>query len=333
MRQRPDPMSPIRCPELGQCGRPARDWLSGFTLVELLVVIAIIGILIAMLLPAVQAAREAARRTQCTNQLKQIGLALLNYHDTFSTFPAGTSTSLPGNCQPDASGKPQSDCRGNAMYVAILPYLEMGTLEERYDYESKWGWASQSRMGGTQVPLYRCPSQSEWGKYENRRDYFGVVGGAELHSHGWLGDVFIDGLFGINFWIPIRSIKDGTSMTLAVGESVHPSRFGMGSGYDNPNLGGPALWYIAADCRPGCPENDRSHARALLSTKHSINSEIFPIERGENNDIPFGSKHPGGASFVFADGHVQFLSETIDLNTYQWLSSYNGEELIRGTSY
>lgn len=103
-----------------------RKKLRGFTLVELLVVIAIIGILIALLLPAVQSAREAARRMQCSNGLKQIGLALLNYESTHGRFPAGAAVSIPEQCN-------SLDCRGNPMYVAILPYLELGSIEQQYN--------------------------------------------------------------------------------------------------------------------------------------------------------------------------------------------------------
>ncbi|MCS7305653.1 MAG: DUF1559 domain-containing protein, partial [Thermoguttaceae bacterium] len=100
-----------------------RPVLHGFTLVELLVVIAIIGILIALLLPAVQAAREAARRAQCSNNLKQIGLALHNYHSAFRCFPAGSVVNVPTAC---SSG----DCRGTSMMVVILPYLEQSAIEQ-----------------------------------------------------------------------------------------------------------------------------------------------------------------------------------------------------------
>ena len=106
-----------------RCSNP-----KGFTLVELLVVIAIIGILIALLLPAVQAAREAARRMQCTNNLKQIGLALHNYHSTHNCFPAGDSIGIPSQCDNGA------DCRGNPIWIVLLPYLEMGNIVSDYDH-------------------------------------------------------------------------------------------------------------------------------------------------------------------------------------------------------
>jgi type II secretory pathway pseudopilin PulG len=105
------------------------------TLVELLVVITIIGILIALLLPAVQAAREAARRMHCTNNLKQIGLALHNYHAAMGCFPASDAIGANQNGGPEPE-----DWRGNPLYVAILPYLELRNVESHYNYSGVWGW-------------------------------------------------------------------------------------------------------------------------------------------------------------------------------------------------
>ncbi|MEX0865883.1 MAG: DUF1559 domain-containing protein, partial [Pirellulales bacterium] len=154
--------------------------LHGFTLVELLVVIAIIGILIALLLPAVQSAREAARRVQCSNNLKQIGLALLNYEFTYGAFPAGASISIPEQC----SG---NDCRGNPMYVAMLPFLELRNIEQSYDYDVNWGWAAwwnaNSGLATQTIGVYQCPSEGRFAEYPNHRLYFGVTGGKTLTAH------------------------------------------------------------------------------------------------------------------------------------------------------
>ena len=299
-----------------------------FTLVELLVVIAIIGILVSMLLPAVQSAREAARRMQCSNNLKQLGLALHSYHTSFGTFPAGSSVSLPSGCN-------GSDCRGNPMYIALMPYFEQGTLEAKYDYEHAWGWcgwagdAANAVASETVISVYKCPSaDGKWSAFDNRRDYFGVVGGKTKHSHGSRGDVFLDGLFNINLWIRIDDIRDGTTSTLAVGESIHPAKFGLGDGYGNANVGGPVNWWLGEGCAgPTCAIANRSLGRNVRSAKYAINTSLLPMADDEENEAPFGSLHPGGAAFAFADGHVQFLSESLDTTTYQALSTYAGGEV------
>jgi prepilin-type N-terminal cleavage/methylation domain-containing protein len=150
----------------------------GFTLVELLVVIAIIGVLVALLLPAVQAAREAARRTQCSNQLKQIALAMHNYENSYRCFPAGAVVRFTGGCT--------VDCRGASCFVTILPYLENVNLESLYKpyYKASngWlGWAGDTNFSKMKAPFYLCPSEARWTETEDpdgvRRDYFGVTGG------------------------------------------------------------------------------------------------------------------------------------------------------------
>ncbi len=298
----------------------------GFTLVELLVVIAIIGILIALLLPAVQAAREAARRSQCSNNLKQIGLALHNYHSSNQRFPAGTSTGIPEQCE-------GGDCRGNPMYVPIMPYLELTNLEKQYDYKLIRGWLLWPSVSGgahkSAVAVYQCPSMAKWQDVENRRDYFGVCGGKTPGGNCRFGDNFDDGLFTINLWVRIGDIRDGSSHTLAVGESIHPAKWGMGDGYGDENVGGPVAWYYGADCGKPCTVTDTwSMGRALRPTKYPINSDLRPMPDDVNNEYPFGSMHPGGAQFVYGDGHVDFVAETIDMDVYQALSTRDGGETL-----
>ncbi len=300
-----------------------------FTLVELLVVIAIIGILIALLLPAVQAAREAARRIQCSNQLKQIGLALLNYENAQKTFPAGTVIRMNGGCS--------VDCRGTAFYVTILPYVEQLSVEQQYRpyyvTNTGWlGWAANSDYSSIAMPMYICPSEGKWSSYPTRKTYFGVVGGRTLLRHCWRGDVFNDGVMYPNSFTRIGDIIDGTSHTMVVGESIHPAKWGLGPGYGDENVGGPAPWYSGGAARVN-DFTDQSYGRMLRSTKFPINSVQFPIADDEDNDMPFGSRHPGGAQFVFADGHVSFLSETIDVNAYQALSTRDGGETISNVDY
>jgi prepilin-type N-terminal cleavage/methylation domain-containing protein/prepilin-type processing-associated H-X9-DG protein len=304
---------------------------SGFTLVELLVVIAIIGILIALLLPAVQAAREAARRMQCSNNLKQLGLALLNYESTYKCFPAGTIITYtdPGSCG--------SDCRGTSFYLSILPYFEQSAVEKFYDYKRLNGWLGQlaenmNNLNGVRVPMYICPSQSKWDDHVPRRDYYGVVGGKTLKVHGWRGDIFEDGVMYMNSFTRIRDLRDGTASTVAVGESIHPAKWGAGSGYGDGCVGGPTTWWFGGATLVNNP-NGFSCGRILRSTKHPINSSILCMADDQDNDAPFGSRHPGGAQFVFCDGHVNFLPETMDWSVYQALSTRDGAETVAADSY
>ena len=298
----------------------------GFTLVELLVVIAIIAILIALLLPAVQAAREAARRIQCSNHLKQIGVALHNYHNSYDTFPAAAAVGIPTQC---IGGM---DCRGNPICVALLPYLEQAALDKLYIDEAIWGWLSpdNEQVRSQPVPVYRCPSEGHWVQYPMRRVYFAVTGGKTRVWRNFRGDVYLDGFFAMNLWRAISDVHDGTSNTMAIGESVHVSKFGLhDEGYGKSKIGGPVGWWHGGDCDPPrCSHHQQVLGRGFRATKYPINANLLPMADNEENDAPFGSFHTGGTHFVFADGHVQLLSESIDMDLYQSLSTRrDGEDV------
>ncbi len=313
----------------------------GFTLVELLVVITIIGILIALLLPAVQAAREAARRMQCSNNLKQIGLAVLGYEETNGTFPAGAAI-------------PKGGGRGNALYAAILPYMEQSGLAQIYNYSLPDGWLNAWRgnqtIRHTPIAAFKCPSEGKWDNCvftldwdlptsgvetynvgPMRRVYFGVTGGRSAAGSGVHGQTFRDGVMYANSFTRIADIADGTSTTFLVGESTHPHPYGMGPGYGKMDEGGPALWGDGGGADAGSPPPAASEdmSRCLASTYYPINYDMIRAGGGamspsERAMVPFSSEHPGGTHFVFCDGHVEFLSETINIDIYQSLSTRNG---------
>ncbi len=304
----------------------------GFTLVELLTVIAIIGILVALLLPAVQSAREVARRLECANHLKQIGLAILQYEQMEEAYPASDSIVRPSQCL-------GSGCRGTPVWVILLPYLENQNLYDTFDRTVLSGWSAPSHeesnypAAKTQISVYQCPSAT-W-SHTNRRDYFGVRGGKTVASStvpgGGTGRAAQDGLMIINRWLPAAYLTDGASQTLAVGESVHAERYGLVPG-NNTSSGSPVGWYFGGDCLKPCGFRRMSLRRSSRMTRWPINSNLVPIAHSETDEVPFSSEHPGGAQFVFVDGHVSMLAETINLTVYQSLSTVaDGDDVDAAT--
>lgn len=189
---------------------PNRSPHWGFTLVELLVVLTILGILIALLLPAVQAAREAARQLQCTNQLKQLGLALHGHHDSHQNFPAGV-TAVNDNYQ-------------NGLYsgfTRLLPFLEQNGLYARYNFSQSWDSPDNALLAQTRIRLFECPTS------DSQVPQNGGMPGAVTDYAFCKGPLAYlspkteqPGMFGINRQVRISEITDGSSQTLAIGEAA-----------------------------------------------------------------------------------------------------------------
>jgi prepilin-type N-terminal cleavage/methylation domain-containing protein/prepilin-type processing-associated H-X9-DG protein len=292
---------------------------SGFTLVELLVVIAIIGILIALLLPAVQAAREAARRMSCHNNLKQIGLALHNYHDTFGRMPPAWIAFHPTTRQPHWHGEP-----GWGWAARILPYLEQNNVADNLiDLNRPITDAVNRQARVLPLAVYRCPSDTGRATFTlaEGEEYLGSGGGyqpVELSTGNFLGVFGIidphdacetgpcDGLGPLIFLRGQRfaDITDGLSQTLVVGErssKLAPSTWvGMVTG------------------------GEHAHGRVVGVATYPPNAEDDEEQYGHN----FSSYHPAGTNFVFCDGSVRLISETIDEATYHALCTRQRGETV-----
>jgi prepilin-type processing-associated H-X9-DG protein len=277
--------------------------------VELLVVITIIGILIALLLPAVQAAREAARRLQCQNNLKQVGLALLNYEAANATFPPGGLAATSGY--------------GSSWWVRILPYVEQTSIFDRYD-QNTGGWLGEPSANAINRDLLRnqrfsfmyCPSSTlaplvmttatHGSASVQSATYTGISGATDhktatdMNYYGVTGRLCSGGVLVENRAVPMAEITDGTSNTIVVGEQsdyLQPSevdlRSDCGHGFAmGPSYGDPRAFNVTCVLHA---INDKS------ATNYGVSGNCGP-------NSPVQSVHPGGAGALFADGSVQFLS-------------------------
>jgi prepilin-type N-terminal cleavage/methylation domain-containing protein/prepilin-type processing-associated H-X9-DG protein len=297
---------------------------SAFTLVELLATIAIIGLLIALLLPAVQSARESSRRSHCQNNLRQLGLSLTAYEQSDGGFPPASDTKLPGDCGGSAGGQ---SCRGTAWPVLIMPFVDLKAMKDLWDATKPWGtWSNPAASQA--IPLFQCPTESRTGTgLTTRLSYAGVMGGRSgAIAGGGHGNAYFDGMFLVNRWLKAGRIRDGLSNTFAIGEA-NDSRSGLnawsasGTSFPwNENLANPQV--SLSDCQVGA---------RLRSTQYPINMDPTPFKQ---NERPFASQHPGGAGFVFADGHTAFIADTIDtVNVYRPLSTFAGRESISTDDY
>ncbi|OHB84865.1 MAG: hypothetical protein A2V98_16640 [Planctomycetes bacterium RBG_16_64_12] len=319
----------------------------GFTLVELLVVIAIIGILIALLLPAVQAAREAARRSQCTNNLKQMALGLHNYMDGHrEALPRGAEILRGlGCCCQSADMNP-----GHTVHTMLLPFIEQQPLYDRYNMSVPW-YAQQPGIIDQRIEAYLCPSAIKWVPQAvwaptTYSSYTGPVPsplsqvfphnypGAGAY-HGWGGcgrhsSAPTNGVFAHRWGIleeagtpadpraRLASVTDGTSNTMAFSETAQgtPTTDQNGTpdaGWSNNRGRGWADPYF----------NSTLFSVGPLSTPNSMRSQ-YALFNASNAT----SFHPGGVNAAFLDGAVHFISETIDGNTWWYLGTIQGREAV-----
>ncbi len=350
-----------------------------FTLVELLVVIAIIGVLVALLLPAIQAAREAARRSQCVNNQKQIGLAILNYESGKKHIPPGALMN-----------------EGSAWNIYLLPFLEetnafaWAKIGDNKNFNSQWGHPGgpyddaaklpenerNVKVIETTISAFRCPSaalpehqqdvtaDSWWIMKRAPASYLGVATGLQTrqynggqvyflkgHPNPEDGNEFYEGADGVFYGIDkddladkgikINQIEDGTSNTIMVGEALHDyetcdKQLGVpedkaGSRQDH--------WWGGSDDIDTFPASDLSEF--LGSTAVPINYQRTPEEhqqwctspdstKCQSLQLAYGSRHSGGAEMLFCDGHVDFIREDIDPQTWSDYGTRAGQVLETG---
>jgi len=311
-----------------------------FTLIELLVVIAIIAVLIALLLPAVQQAREAARRTQCKNQLKQIGLALHNYHDVYTTFPLGSHP---------AGGSTASYGFGNWKW-RILPYLDQAPLFNQpvagIDWQSGTANATMTFWNAVRVPLYHCPSSalpqtvtsSNNIHVSETHDYVGIMGansdpGGRDNSNtrymaGSYGYLYNTGLLMGAECKSIRDCTDGTSNTIIVGEqSGNPwtkirsdYQSGWSSGYRSDRT-----MTVLNQTNPGAVQ----HIGCAV-VKGAPNPQTLPTDGDQPWEpaVPLTSFHSGGVHILLADGSTRFLGDNTDALICRKLAARDDGQVI-----
>jgi len=329
----------------------------GFTLIELLVVIAIIAILVALLLPAVQQAREAARRTQCKNNLHQLGVALHNYHDVHNQFPP-TIFNTDGAAGLTWDGAPKG-----SHLVRLLPFVEQANLFTAMDFslQAPWGtggspparfnfemqrvsYPSGKYVKDVSLPVYQCPSDSsaKQGGWSAKSNYAMSMGNQQMDTSPWTGCTpyqyhimntnaywghgntenpsWVSGIISrFNWAATIAQISDGTSNVIAVGEIRPNCGDHMNNGWFHFN----SLW-VATTAPINFPINCYNEA----PVKTPANPAGCNSPDNWSTSQGFKSMHTGGAQFVLCDGAVRFISENIDYKTYQRLGDRRDGQVL-----
>ena len=314
---------------------------SAFTLVELLVVIAIIGILVALLLPAVQATREAARRVTCANNVKQLGLAMHNYHDVHRSFPPGNIS----NGSPPAVFYPPE---WPYLLLHLLPFLEETALSDQMDWKLPPPWSAGAaavwpKLGALSVGTFYCPSDIGTRSWDHptvpiknmfKSNYLGVFPGFELK------DVTLDAftpdpkkrtLFGLNRGTRIKKISDGTSKTMCIVEYLR--------GVDTQSAAGDLRgWFWTMQAGAGtifAATTPNSSGPDLANSGHCDPEHNRPdlnlpcqVVSVDNSFAGSRSRHPGGVHALLCDGSVHFVSDEIDLAIWRAMATIGNGEMV-----
>ncbi len=333
----------------------------GFTLIELLVVIAIIAVLISLLLPAVQSAREAARRAQCVNNLKQIALATHNYESANGAFPMGNQ----GYRFPSCGANFPSDCPNHSAFVYIMPFIESGAQFNSYNLVLSYASVSNTTANYTQVSAYVCPSDLDF--TQEPAPYVPYVHVSYATNRGRNENIHVqwahalppdptapyyqncnydpgDGMFGYQVSFRIAQVTDGLSNTFLFGEV---SRF-----KDEPaspfSIGNLAIWlpddysgkgYVPTSGAYVVPKLNSPPDRTGAVYSSCFGTVAYPpdwinIQACQNlGQFAFRSLHPGGANFAFADGSVRFIKDSINLPTYRALGTRALGEVVSADQY
>jgi prepilin-type N-terminal cleavage/methylation domain-containing protein len=306
----------------------------GFTLVELLVVIAIIGVLVALLLPAVQAAREAARRSSCSNNQKQIAIAIHNYHDKYNVFPWAVSAGF-----------------GFTFHAHILPEVEQAPLHSIIQWQEA-GSATDANpndsfatVSKTVLKVFKCPSEVTGNTYGPSLNN---LSGRAVGSYvGCVGSDVTEDELRASGQIDVRN-GNGTMLVFHMANSTNrggPLGFqSVIDGTSNTFLGGESPWSVTGVCticdRHYCYSYDADAANSATSGgdfSESVCSTFYPMNRsmsktsvgGDERELSFGSYHPGGCLMFLADGSVRFVPQTIDMNVWRAAGSRNSGETVQ----